>query len=46
MKYEITWLHPSEDKPTILENVRITKQVIESLEAEHNDQIIAVKPIH
>ncbi len=46
MNYKITWANGPENKPTILENVKLTKQLIESLEAEHGDRIISVKPIY
>jgi len=46
MNYKITWEHPSPDKPTVLEQVRLNKELIQSLEAQYNDKIIAVKPIH
>jgi hypothetical protein len=46
MKFQIIWASPSEDKPSILERVKITKELISQLEAEHNDKIISIKPIH
>jgi hypothetical protein len=46
MNFEIRWSNPSEDKPAILENVRLTKELIEELEAQYGDKIITIKPKH
>lgn len=46
MNYKITWANGPEDKPTVLENVRLTKELIEDLEAQYGDKIISLKPIY
>lgn len=46
MKYKINWANGSDNKPTILENVKLTKQLIEDLEAQYGDKIISIKIIH
>ncbi len=46
MNYKITWANGSDNKPTILENVKLTKQLIEDLEAQYGDKIISVKLIY
>jgi hypothetical protein len=46
MKYQILWAHPSENKPSVLENVTLTKDVIAQLEQQYADKIISIKPVH
>ncbi len=46
MKYKIMWANGSDNKPTILENVKLTKQLIENLEAQYGDKIMSVKLIY
>jgi hypothetical protein len=46
MNIAIRWSNPTEDKPTILENVKLTKELIEELESQYNDKITSIKPIH
>jgi hypothetical protein len=46
MNYKIIWANGSENKPTLLENVKLTKELIENLEAQYGDSIISIKPTH